>query len=142
MLGADTRETVEKVPETVSYLRERYSDFEIVLVAKKSAESEAESLVQPLLKTVPCIRYLQLTDDGPNDVAREAGLENAIGDFVVLMEPKYDPVDLIEKAVTMCREGTDVIVGVSALQHSIAYNLRSEERRVGKECRSRWSPYH
>ena len=24
----------------------------------------------------------------------------------------------------------------------LAYQLRSEERRVGKECRSRWSPYH
>ena len=23
-----------------------------------------------------------------------------------------------------------------------ALNERSEERRVGKECRSRWSPYH
>ena len=23
-----------------------------------------------------------------------------------------------------------------------AEDLRSEERRVGKECRSRWSPYH
>ena len=22
------------------------------------------------------------------------------------------------------------------------YGKRSEERRVGKECRSRWSPYH
>src|SRR2546429_4739156 len=22
------------------------------------------------------------------------------------------------------------------------FSLRSEERRVGKECRSRWSPYH
>ena len=22
------------------------------------------------------------------------------------------------------------------------FNVRSEERRVGKECRSRWSPYH
>ena len=22
------------------------------------------------------------------------------------------------------------------------FYLRSEERRVGKECRSRWSPYH
>ena len=22
------------------------------------------------------------------------------------------------------------------------YTYRSEERRVGKECRSRWSPYH
>ena len=25
---------------------------------------------------------------------------------------------------------------------TIANQLRSEERRVGKECRSRWSPYH
>ena len=25
---------------------------------------------------------------------------------------------------------------------SIAAICRSEERRVGKECRSRWSPYH
>ena len=24
----------------------------------------------------------------------------------------------------------------------IRYSYRSEERRVGKECRSRWSPYH
>src|SRR5256886_3911766 len=24
----------------------------------------------------------------------------------------------------------------------VAQSLRSEERRVGKECRSRWSPYH
>ena len=22
------------------------------------------------------------------------------------------------------------------------FDMRSEERRVGKECRSRWSPYH
>ena len=26
--------------------------------------------------------------------------------------------------------------------HGIAKKIRSEERRVGKECRSRWSPYH
>ena len=31
--------------------------------------------------------------------------------------------------------------GVSLLICSISC-LRSEERRVGKECRSRWSPYH
>ena len=24
----------------------------------------------------------------------------------------------------------------------LAHDMRSEERRVGKECRSRWSPYH
>ena len=29
-----------------------------------------------------------------------------------------------------------------SLHEAAAIVLRSEERRVGKECRSRWSPYH
>src|SRR3712207_7950249 len=36
-------------------------------------------------------------------------------------------------------------VGVIANQPSVmagVLDIRSEERRVGKECRSRWSPYH
>src|SRR2546422_9858217 len=32
--------------------------------------------------------------------------------------------------------------GNLAADPQIALYLRSEERRVGKECRSRWSPYH
>src|SRR3989441_11039364 len=28
------------------------------------------------------------------------------------------------------------------LRAAVGDDLRSEERRVGKECRSRWSPYH
>ena len=42
-------------------------------------------------------------------------------------------------------EKTQVIVvggGASGLAAAIAAAERSEERRVGKECRSRWSPYH
>ena len=31
---------------------------------------------------------------------------------------------------------------VDAIMETIAETMRSEERRVGKECRSRWSPYH
>ena len=27
-------------------------------------------------------------------------------------------------------------------RHGVEVERRSEERRVGKECRSRWSPYH
>ena len=27
-------------------------------------------------------------------------------------------------------------------EQAVLITLRSEERRVGKECRSRWSPYH
>ncbi len=28
------------------------------------------------------------------------------------------------------------------VKHPLYGKYRSEERRVGKECRSRWSPYH
>ena len=31
---------------------------------------------------------------------------------------------------------------ISSLMGDVAKGIRSEERRVGKECRSRWSPYH
>ena len=34
------------------------------------------------------------------------------------------------------QEGYDVFFQTGSDEH------RSEERRVGKECRSRWSPYH
>ena len=41
---------------------------------------------------------------------------------------------------------TVVIQGVGgtakAIASGCAFLERSEERRVGKECRSRWSPYH
>ena len=33
-------------------------------------------------------------------------------------------------------------IGVVTDKNSGTLLLRSEERRVGKECRSRWSPYH
>ena len=34
------------------------------------------------------------------------------------------------------------VIGVTATSRSTVTVARSEERRVGKECRSRWSPYH
>ena len=33
----------------------------------------------------------------------------------------------------------DVLAAIRAVK---ILGIRSEERRVGKECRSRWSPYH
>ena len=45
----------------------------------------------------------------------------------------FDPVRQLP-AVGRTSHGCGVIWGQT--------NARSEERRVGKECRSRWSPYH
>ena len=45
----------------------------------------------------------------------------------------------ITRAPVMGSIYTDVTSGTAMTSNSV---LRSEERRVGKECRSRWSPYH
>ena len=47
----------------------------------------------------------------------------------IYMRIFFGTKDRLEIATTITRELADSI-------------YRSEERRVGKECRSRWSPYH
>ena len=41
-------------------------------------------------------------------------------------------------AILMVNEEADF----NFLKEQLSLTDRSEERRVGKECRSRWSPYH
>ena len=36
----------------------------------------------------------------------------------------------------------DSLCGLAKVKEDVKSLIRSEERRVGKECRSRWSPYH
>ena len=48
----------------------------------------------------------------------------------LISKMKINPRDLLRKSEPIYRE------------LGIATKERSEERRVGKECRSRWSPYH
>ena len=38
--------------------------------------------------------------------------------------------------------GLAALAAVISLLSFAVFHIRSEERRVGKECRSRWSPYH
>ena len=56
--------------------------------------------------------------------------------------------ELIDNEIAQVKAGNKghIIVKMNSLidQQVIQklYEARSEERRVGKECRSRWSPYH
>ena len=48
-----------------------------------------------------------------------------------------------EEAVKHIKSGDRVVVTHATGEPILLTDaMRSEERRVGKECRSRWSPYH
>ena len=48
----------------------------------------------------------------------------------------------IHEIAKMAYESNKQVLIVGDSEHPEIVQLRSEERRVGKECRSRWSPYH
>src|ERR1039458_3324590 len=51
---------------------------------------------------------------------------------------EYGDPAIREAIVALLTKRRDVVL----VPREIASFMRSEERRVGKECRSRWSPYH
>src|SRR3712207_3792846 len=54
-------------------------------------------------------------------------------------DPHIDPADF---TTTIDNEYFPLKPGTTFVYEGGAQHGRSEERRVGKECRSRWSPYH
>ena len=54
--------------------------------------------------------------------------------------PLYVSVYLMTLAIG--QDAKKVAERLKATETDVLYAWRSEERRVGKECRSRWSPYH
>src|SRR2546426_7714733 len=53
------------------------------------------------------------------------------------------PLDVVDAAVGDAQQaGGEARIAARLFLRGSFQNQRSEERRVGKECRSRWSPYH
>ena len=67
-------------------------------------------------------------------MSRVKGLEVFVDAFIVLARELGDPTTRLKIAGAAVEGDGPLIDGLK--------RVRSEERRVGKECRSRWSPYH
>ena len=74
------------------------------------------------------------------ELAREGKVIESKARDIEVFDIKVESIDLPEVTMTVhCSKGTYI----RTLCNDIGERLgRSEERRVGKECRSRWSPYH
>ena len=64
--------------------------------------------------------------------------------LVKAYEAKYGKGDIYECPVCIVESEIHMMQALEDIKDAgcNALCVRSEERRVGKECRSRWSPYH
>ena len=79
------------------------------------------------------VKVTRLNGDGP--VKRrimDMGITKGVEVYVRKVAPLGDPVEITVRGYELSLRKADAEM----------IEVRSEERRVGKECRSRWSPYH
>ena len=76
--------------------------------------------------------YEQLSKWAANYVAAKIKAANPTAEkpFVLGLPTGSSPLGMYKNLIELNKQGV------------VSFQNRSEERRVGKECRSRWSPYH
>jgi glycosyltransferase involved in cell wall biosynthesis len=100
------------IAEVTAKLAAHYTHYELVLVDDGS-EDQTVAKVESLLSEVPFVRLIELSHGYGIDTAITAGLDSAIGDYVVVMVPESDPVDLIVPMVEKCRQGCGIVRGLT-----------------------------
>ena len=96
-------------------------------------------VLRPLIEADSTIE-LAINSDGRVWVERAGDSAMSLSDVALSPVEVKDLASLIANKQRLTL--TDALPAISTTVDYAGATLRSEERRVGKECRSRWSPYH
>lgn len=120
--------------ELTEALRAGFEFYEVILVDDGSTD-ETAPVVATMLQQYQRIRCLSLSRSNGREVAISAGLETAIGDFVVIMAPRTDPPQLVPDFVKACREGDGLVTGVSEAPKRVGVLSRAGSQLFHGYCR-------
>ncbi|HFG2044334.1 hypothetical protein FLM06_18705 [Vibrio cholerae] len=106
-------------------LMKNFYDYEIIILDhNNSSASQYNQRWSSVLKVVEAVRIIQTASHLDRELAYTIGIENSIGDSVVLFNPLRDPVEIIVDAININRSGADVVVGVSeSVSATVTYKL-------------------
>lgn len=108
---AQTEELPSYIIKLSDELISRYENYEIIIIDNVAPVDEIAQ-TNALLSQRPCIRLIRLSRQFKHDTAVFSGLEAAIGDYVVVVDPMLDPIDQVAKIVEENKK-SDIVQGVS-----------------------------
>ncbi len=116
--------------------------YEIILVDDGSID-DTQKEVKSMLKEIQQVRFMRLSRSFGRDAALSAGIESAIGDYVVTLDPASDPVEAIPEMVERCRANGGIVHGLAEnpLERSVIRKIFGSSfrkycnRRLGVDLR-------
>ena len=127
--------------ESVARERIRY-DCGVVMVASCSNRRHVNRACSPVSRA-GCQVAVEFLDPDGHHLELYWDVDQIGSDGRARPENEWRPTASLEEAVRKAPPGQNTTLYDADLRARVeAGGGRSEERRVGKECRSRWSPYH
>jgi len=97
------------IKKTTKVLKHYYKNYELLLIDDSSTDSTVQ-LIQNIINTEKNIRLILLSRSYGEEIAITAGLDHAIGDYVVIMTAyRGDPIDLIPDLIRRAQSGYDIV---------------------------------
>ena len=107
----------EYITQTMAILQKNYDKFELVIIDDGSTDNSI-AIVKEMMKKYSSIRLIMLSRNFGHENALSAGLANASGDYVVLMDSDLqNPPQLIPKLLNKLNEGFDVVYAARKTRH-------------------------
>ena len=108
------------ITELSELLASKYENYEIIVIDNALSAAVIQEVVG-LLSELPCIRLIRLSREYSYDTALMAGIQGAIGDYVVLVNPSLDPISEIPAMVEE-NKTYDIVNGVAAVAETTMVN--------------------
>lgn len=112
ILAASEIESGANVKNLYDYLDSRYIDYEIVII-ENQLNARLRKELKTLLSQVKSTRFIELAFEIDYEKTVAAGLENCIGDYVIVFNLQRDPLDTIAQMIKLSQDKNEVIVGIS-----------------------------
>jgi glycosyltransferase involved in cell wall biosynthesis len=108
------RNNVESVEDTMRLLTRKCetlaADYEIIVIDNASEDGSLQNLKELVTREeFPNIQVYALTKNIDVDTAISVGLENALGDFVVVINPLEDDIAFLDLMLDTALDGNDVV---------------------------------
>lgn len=113
VLEGGAEDAAAVVSECAALLAQSYTNYEVVVV-DNGLSGEHLASMRELLADVACVRVLRLSRHFAYDTAVFAGIEAAIGDYVVVMEAGRDSAEDVPRLVDLLIDGADIVQGISS----------------------------